>query len=117
MSNLYNKQDPEGTHVDFHRDLARLLNRHGIDAVLGTPDHVLATMVVKQLDVYGETVATTKRLAKGGPFQPFEHMSYDAIMTDADKFGRAHEDQALVNMDRALDSEYPSNKIDPDAKC
>lgn len=77
MSQLYNKHDPEGSPADFHRALARTLNQHGIDALLGTPDHVLATMLVKHLDAYGETVATTKRLAKGGPFQPFEHMSYD----------------------------------------
>lgn len=114
--------DPEATCVDLHRELARVLNRHSIDVLLNTPDHVLATMLLKTLDNYGEAIADRKRLMEGGSF---DKAAWDAltaglnaikIPTPADQHGRAHEDQCLTNMDRALDDEYPSNKIDPDAK-
>lgn len=71
--------DPEWTPVDFHRDLAQLLNRHSMDQLLDTPDHVLATLLVKTLDAHGEANATTKRLAQGGPFEQQTRNSYEKV--------------------------------------
>lgn len=48
---------------NLHRELSQVLNRHNIDGLLETPDHVLATMIVKHLDALGLVIAERKRLS------------------------------------------------------
>lgn len=80
--------------AELHSDLASLLNRYGIDTILGIPDHVLAKLLIKTLDIHGEAVATAKRLAKGGPFDQSDELA---------------ELQHQVHSD----DDYPSNKTNP----
>jgi hypothetical protein len=70
------------TFEHLHHELARVLNTYGVDALLSTPDHVLATMLIQTLDNYGEAQATTKRLAKGGPMEHGRRVEERALSMD-----------------------------------
>src|SRR5687767_13566876 len=94
--------------ITFIQELKSVLNRHGIDNLLGTPDHVLATMVVKNLDNYGEAIATRKRLAKGGPFEEKTDAEWRKDMKageDAIKLPHIPEQRGNVETDARWDSE------------
>lgn len=44
-----------GMTIVFRQDLEKLINKHGIDNLLNTPDYILANHVVDSLMVYGNT--------------------------------------------------------------
>lgn len=103
----------------LHSELARVLNQYGVDALLSTPDHVLATLVIKNLDNYGEAIADRKRLAMrtfdravesvilpGEVIQEADVIdqktwdrlgSHDAIMTDKEKFKKLAGDTGVTD--------------------
>lgn len=45
----------------FTRELARLINRHGIDASWNTPDFILADHMIKALTSFGVTLEEVRR--------------------------------------------------------
>lgn len=48
----------------FERELAELINRHGIDAKLNTNDWILANMLVDTLSAYAKANALRDKMAK-----------------------------------------------------
>lgn len=48
---------------DFARELAELINRHGIDAKLNTNDWILADMLVDTLSAYAKANALRDKMA------------------------------------------------------
>jgi hypothetical protein len=48
-----------GMTIIFRQELEKLINKHGIDNLLNTPDYILANYVIDSLMVYGN--ATEKR--------------------------------------------------------
>jgi len=46
---------------NFTKELESLLNRYGVDAAVGTPDFILAELIVENLQALGDAVAKRER--------------------------------------------------------